>query len=151
MLIPQYCDSSPFVNVLQKELAQAERVDIASAWARASGVGLLWKALTDLLERGGGVRAVIGLDLENTSIEGLEMLLKLQGQVELWVRHNEASTTYHPKLYAFETATHARVYVGSNNLTGAGLSANEELSAITGLTGRRRCTMKKFVSDGITA
>lgn len=129
MLIPQYCDSSPFVDVLRKELAKAARIDIASAWARASGVGLLWKGLTDLLERGGTIRAVIGIDRENTSIEGLEMLLKLQGQVELWVRHNEASSIYHPKLYAFETETHARVYIGSNNLTGAGLSANEELSA----------------------
>lgn len=130
MLIPQFYDRSPFVDVLRKELAQAERVDIASAWARASGVGLLWNALTDLLERGGAVRAVIGIDRENTSIEGLEMLLKLQGQVELWVRHNEASSIYHSKLYAFETTTHSRVYIGSNNLTGAGLSANEELSAL---------------------
>jgi HKD family nuclease len=129
MLIPQFYDSSPFVDVLRKEIAQAEHVDIASAWARASGVGLLWKALTELLDRGGSIRAVVGLDRENTSIEGLEMLLKLQGQVELWIRHNEASSIYHPKLYAFETATHARVYIGSNNLTGAGLSSNEELSA----------------------
>lgn len=106
------------------------RVDIATAWARASGVGLLWNALVEMLERGGVMRAVVGLDRENTSFEGLEMLLNLPGQVELWVRHNEASSIYHPKLYAFETATHARVYVGSNNLTGAGLSANEELSAL---------------------
>lgn len=130
MLIPQFYDKSPFVDVLRKEMAQAERIDIASAWARASGVGLLWNAMTGLLNRGGAIRAVIGLDRENTSIEGLQMLLNLQGQVELWVRHNEASSIYHPKLYAFETATHARIYIGSNNLTGAGLSSNEELSAL---------------------
>lgn len=130
MLIPQFSDRSPFVDVLCKEIAQAERVDIASAWARASGVGLLWKPISELLERGGTVRAVIGIDRENTSIEGLEMLLELPGQVDLWVRHNEASSIYHPKLYAFATDTHARVYIGSNNLTGAGLSANEELSAL---------------------
>lgn len=130
MLIPQFVDRGPFVDLLRKEIGGAVRVDIATAWARASGVGLLWNAFVEMLERGGVMRAVIGLDRENTSFEGLEMLLKLPGQVELWVRHNEASSIYHPKLYAFETATHARVYVGSNNLTGAGLSANEELSAL---------------------
>ena len=130
MLIPQFVDRSPFVKIMRKEIEGAVRVDIATAWARASGVGLLWNALVEMLERGGVMRAVVGLDRENTSFEGLEMLLKLPGQVELWVRHNEASSIYHPKLYAFETATHARVYVGSNNLTRAGLSANEELSAL---------------------
>lgn len=130
MLIPQFCDRGPFVDVLRKELSHAVRIDIASAWARASGVGLLWSPLTDLLARGGAVRVVVGIDRENTSIEGLEMLLKLNGEIELWVRHNEASSIYHPKLYAVETATHCRAYVGSNNLTGAGLSANEELSAL---------------------
>ncbi len=130
MLIPQYYDRNPFVDVLRKEFGSAERVDIASAWARASGVGLLWKAMTQLLERGGSLRAVIGLDRENTSIEGLQMLLQLQGNVELWVRHNEASSIYHPKFYAFETANDLRAYIGSNNLTGAGLASNEELSVL---------------------
>lgn len=129
MLIPQYTDSSPFVDVLRKRIAEASRVDIASAWARASGVGLIWKGLQGLLDRSGAVRAIVGVDRENTSIEGLEMLLRLNGDVQLWVRHNEASSIYHPKLYAFETASDVHVYIGSNNMTGAGLSTNEEVSA----------------------
>jgi HKD family nuclease len=129
MLIPQYTDRSPFVDVLRKRTAEASRVDIASAWARASGVGLIWKGLQDLVDRGGAVRAIVGVDRENTSIEGLEMLLRLNGDVQLWVRHNEASSIYHPKLYAFETASDVHVYIGSNNMTGAGLSTNEEVSA----------------------
>jgi HKD family nuclease len=129
MLIPQYTDSSPFVDVLRKRIAEASRVDIASAWARASGVGLIWKGLQGILDRGGAVRAIVGVDRENTSIEGLEMLLRLSGDVQLWVRHNEASSIYHPKLYAFESASDVHLYIGSNNLTGAGLSTNEEVSA----------------------
>lgn len=129
MLIPQYTDRSPFVEVLRKRIDEATRIDIASAWARASGVGLVWKGLQDLLDRGGAVRAIVGVDRENTSIEGLEMLLRLSGDVQLWVRHNEASSIYHPKLYALETASDLHVYIGSNNLTGAGLSTNEEISA----------------------
>jgi HKD family nuclease len=129
VLIPQYADRSPFVDILRKRIAEASRVDIASAWARASGVGLIWKGLQGLLDRGGAVRAIVGVDRENTSIEGLEMLLRLSGDVQLWVRHNEASSIYHPKLYAFEAASDVHVYIGSNNMTGAGLSTNEEISA----------------------
>lgn len=129
MLIPQYTDRNPFVEVLRKRIAEAIRIDIASAWARASGVGLIWKGLQGLLDRGGAVRAIVGVDRENTSIEGLEMLLRLSGDVQLWVRHNEASSIYHPKLYAFEIASDVHVYIGSNNMTGAGLSTNEEISA----------------------
>ena len=129
MLIPQYTDRNPFVDVLRKRIGEATRIDIASAWARASGVGLIWKGLQSLLDRGGAVRAIVGVDRENTSIEGLEMLLHLSGNVQLWVRHNEASSIYHPKLYAFETVSVFHVYIGSNNMTGAGLSTNEEISA----------------------
>ncbi len=58
------------------------------------------------------------------------MLLALEGDVRVYVRHNEATPIFHPKLYGFRTADECRVLVGSNNLTGAGLSQNEELSAL---------------------
>jgi hypothetical protein len=58
------------------------------------------------------------------------MLLALEGDVRVYVRHNEATPIFHPKLYGFRTPNECRVLVGSNNLTGAGLSQNEELSAL---------------------
>jgi HKD family nuclease len=127
MLVPQFY-GRPFVDTLLREIERSERVIIATAWVRASGVGLLWGRLTELLERGGSLRIVVGVDRDNTSAEGLTMLLELRGDVQLWVRHNEASPIFHPKLYAFRTAAEFRIFVGSNNLTGAGLSQNEELS-----------------------
>jgi hypothetical protein len=129
MLVPQLY-GKPFVDVLAQEFDDAERVDIATAWVRASGVGLLWEPLTEFLKKGRKLRIVAGLDRENTSVEGLELLLKLSGNVKVWVRHNEASAIFHPKLYAFRTTSECRVLVGSNNLTGAGLSGNEELSGL---------------------
>ena len=129
MLIPQFY-GRPFADVLACELAVAERVHIATAWVRASGVGLLWDELAGLLNRGGRLRIVAGIDRENTSREGLAALLALNGDVRVWVRHNEASPIFHPKLYAFRTAEECRVHVGSNNLTGAGLSQNEEISGL---------------------
>lgn len=129
MLVPQLY-GKPFVDVLAREFDAAERVDIATAWVRASGVGLLWDPLTGFLGRGGKLRVIAGLDRDNTSVEGLELLLRLTADAKIWVRHNEASAIFHPKLYAFRTSRACRVLVGSNNLTGAGLSGNEELSGL---------------------
>lgn len=129
MLIPQLY-GRPFVDTLVREFAGAERSYIATAWVRASGVGLLWDSVTSMLGRGGRLRIVAGIDRENTSREGLAMLLELDGDVRVYVRHNEATPIFHPKLYGFQSAEECRVLVGSNNLTGAGLSQNEELAAL---------------------
>lgn len=129
MLLPQL-HGHPFADVLTREFADAQRVDIATAWVRASGVGLLWEPLTKFVGRGGRLRIIVGLDGDNTSVEGLALLLQLGGDVRIWVRHNEANTIFHPKLYAFRNDSECRVLVGSNNFTGAGLSGNEELSGL---------------------
>lgn len=129
MLIPQFY-GRPFVDTLVREFAGADRAYVATAWVRASGVGLLWDSITNMLGRGGRLRIVAGIDRENTSREGLAMLLALEGDVRVYVRHNEATPIFHPKLYGFRAGGACRVLVGSNNLTGGGLSQNEELSAL---------------------
>jgi HKD family nuclease len=129
MLIPQIY-GRPFVDTLAREFGAADRSYVATAWVRASGVGLLWDSVTGMLGRGGRLRVVAGIDRENTSREGLAMLLALEGDVRVYVRHNEANPIFHPKLYGFRAGEECRVLVGSNNLTGAGLSQNEELSAL---------------------
>jgi hypothetical protein len=69
------------------------------------------------------------VDIENTSIEGLEDLLGLEtsGSIETYVHHNEAGDTiFHPKVYLFLNDRVGRLIVGSNNLTEAGLFRNTE-------------------------
>jgi hypothetical protein len=80
------------------------------------------------LKNGGSLRAIVGVDLDNTSKEGLDELiaLKTHGSVNLFVHHNEAGTVFHPKLYLFRNTTAASLIVGSNNLTEAGLFRNTE-------------------------
>lgn len=129
MLIPQLY-GRPFADTLLREFAEADQCYVATAWIRASGVGLLWEGVTGMLGRGGRLRIVAGIDRENTSREGLAMLLALEGDVRVYVRHNEATPIFHPKLYGFRSGNECRVLVGSNNMTGAGLSQNEELSAM---------------------
>jgi len=103
--------------------------DISVAWVRLYGVLAIEQALENFLRAGGNFFATVGIDKDNTSIEGLERLLHLAsaGRVQLFVHHNEDPTLiYHPKLYAFRNSTDAKVIVGSNNLTQAGLYRNTE-------------------------
>jgi len=68
------------------------------------------------------------VDIENTSQEGLQDLLSLSesGSAETFIYHNEYAVTFHPKLYLFTGKQSARLIIGSNNLTEAGLFSNTE-------------------------
>jgi HKD family nuclease len=103
-------------------------VDMAVAWVRRSGTSHINGAVRQFLARGGKMRVTVGVDIENTSVEGLEDLLGWEsaGDIRTHVHHNEATSTFHPKVYLFSNARHARLIVGSNNLTEAGLYINSE-------------------------
>lgn len=110
------------------ESGEWHSVDAAVAWVRRSGTKHLLPSLVDFLRRGGSARFTIGIDIENTSQEGLQDLLSLgnAGTAETFIYHNEFDVTFHPKVYLFSTNDRARLIVGSNNLTEAGLFTNTE-------------------------
>lgn len=105
-----------------------DSLDIAVAWVRASGMAYLSERLSNFLRLGGSVSVIVGIDLQNTTQEGLEALLDLEqfGRCETFVYHNEAGSIFHPKLYLFRNEEEARLIVGSNNITEAGLYVNVE-------------------------
>ncbi|MEI4234584.1 phospholipase D family protein [Roseovarius sp. D22-M7] len=115
-----------------------DQLDIAVAWVRASGVSHLENSLTRFLSNGGHLTFVVGIDLQNTTRDGLQALLNLEahGACETFVYHNESGSVFHPKLYLFRNEEEARLIVGSNNLTAAGLYSNVEagLQVDTNLT-----------------
>ena len=104
------------------------RIEIAVAWVRRSGTQHLKEPFKKFLGRGGFAQITVGIDIENTSAEGLGDLLALQddGNIETYVHHNEAETTFHPKVYLLRNHAYARLIVGSNNLTESGLFVNTE-------------------------
>lgn len=104
------------------------RLDIAVAWVRASGMNHLEPALTAFLKAGNALNVIVGVDFENTTKEGLQALLSLQehGAASIFVHHNEAGTIFHPKLYLFRSQERGLLIVGSNNVTEAGLFQNTE-------------------------
>jgi hypothetical protein len=105
-----------------------DSLDIAVAWVRASGMAHLSDRLANFLRSGGHVSVVVGIDIQNTTHEGLQALLDLEGHghCETFVYHNEASGVFHPKLYLFRNEEEARLIVGSNNITQSGLYVNVE-------------------------
>lgn len=105
-----------------------DRLDIAVAWVRASGMAYLSDRLAAFLRHGGQMSVIVGIDLENTTCEGLQMLLDLEqhGGCETFVYHNEADSVFHPKVYLWQNEEEARLIVGSNNITRSGLYTNVE-------------------------
>jgi HKD family nuclease len=99
------------------------------AYVRTSGVAHLEKSIEQFRTAGGCVKAIVGIDQGNTSVQGLRLLLPLCD--ELYVYHNSQSEpkyTFHPKLYAFKNKDRAIVFVGSSNLTEGGLYTNYEIN-----------------------
>ncbi len=105
-----------------------DTLDIAVAWVRASGMAYLSDRLANFLRHGGQLSIIVGIDLQNTTREGLQALLDLEqyGRCETFVYHNEAGSIFHPKLYLFRNEEEARLIVGSNNITQSGLYVNVE-------------------------
>jgi HKD family nuclease len=116
------------VDQLEKIDPFWDTLDIAVAWVRASGMAYLSERLQNFLQHGGQISVIVGIDLQNTTREGLQALLELErhGQCETFVYHNEAGSVFHPKLYLFRNEEEARLIVGSNNITESGLYVNVE-------------------------
>jgi HKD family nuclease len=113
----------------QNEKNKFETFFIVVAYVKRTGVAHLKKSLEKFRVTGGKVKAVVGIDQRNTSVQGLQLLQSLCD--DIWVYHNEClGNTFHPKIYAFEKAgDKATVFVGSSNLTEGGLYANYEINS----------------------
>ena len=110
------------------ESGKWNRIEIAVAWVRRTGTQHLERPFRKFLGHGGIAQVTVGVDIENTSAEGLQDFLALQadGNMETYIHHNEAEAIFHPKVYLFRNDADARLIVGSNNLTGSGLFVNTE-------------------------
>lgn len=107
------------------ESGKYERAFISVAWTRKSGTSRIAAAVETFRTAGSELRVVTGVDLGRTSKDGLESLLDLAD--EAYVFHNTApSSTFHPKMYLFESSSSAEALIGSANLTAGGLFLNCE-------------------------
>lgn len=118
------------LNRLLRETPRFDHVFMVVAFVKKSGLSRLADALREFMDAGGWVGAVIGIDQQGTSTEGLRLLLVCSD--EAYVFHNRAfSSTFHPKVYLFERSDEQAVaIVGSGNLTAGGLYTNYETSLL---------------------
>lgn len=122
-------------EALKGDHGDFESFQASVAFAKRSGVQHIQDKLKEFTGKGKAARIVVGVDLEGTTIEGLEALLSALGETgELLVNHDESAfTTFHPKIYFFESPDKAILIVGSGNLTQGGLFSNDEGFTITEL------------------
>lgn len=107
-----------------------QRLRAAVAFAKRSGLRQLRPELDKFIADRQALLAV-GIDHRGTTVEALQDFLELTdgSSSRVTVFHNESlSSTFHPKVYLFESDTHADLLVGSSNLTAGGLDTNYEAS-----------------------
>lgn len=115
------------IALLSRNPERFDSAYIAVAFAKASGVGILFDYFQDFVTGGSTLEITVGIDQMGTSRQGLELLLQTGATVNIF--HNPGANTFHPKFYLFERgAAEGIAIVGSNNLTRGGLYENFEFS-----------------------
>ena len=113
-----------FLRVLPTRL-EVRNGTIVVAWARRSGIGLLYSALGASLRN---VDVMVGMANRGTTAEALALLRSMARRVFIYHKHH--LQTFHPKVYLFDDGlsppAYAALLVGSSNLTGGGLYQNIE-------------------------
>src|ERR1700736_2314408 len=108
-------DEKRLGDFLQKNLSDSRwlRFRAAVAFAKLSGTKHVCPYLRQFL-RTGTVKLSVGIDHRGTSLEALnELLASLGSDGEAYVFHNEAQSTFHPKLYFFTNDKAAECLIGS--------------------------------------
>jgi HKD family nuclease len=104
--------------------------EFAVAWLNFSGAKRIKESVQKFLAKGGSMHATVGLDFGSTTYEGLTSLLDLEDGGAHITTHvfcdENPACTFHPKVFLFGNSERARLFVGSNNMTGAGLTTNVE-------------------------
>ncbi|MDA3880575.1 MAG: phospholipase D family protein [Prolixibacteraceae bacterium] len=96
------------------------------AFVSLSGLNNIIDQLLEFKNRGSEIKLFIGVNLNATSKEALELLL--EHEIESYIVYSPNNIIYHPKIYAFEGDNLKRAIVGSSNLTESGLFQNVEAS-----------------------
>ena len=117
-------------SVLLKSLADAVNFVCMVAFAKKSGFNFIQSELAKRLNGGMTATFVVGVDFYQSEPQVLKDLLELQrtGNINVYMGNNERRTTFHPKLYLFESPEKITTIIGSANLTSGGLCSNHELS-----------------------
>jgi HKD family nuclease len=128
----------PFGQVLDGILIQAKYVSLAVAYLHYGAIDVVGRHLSQVLQRDGQVDVLVGI--RNSSGRALRSLAAIIGASNLSLYWQRGQGNFHPKLYLLandtnlDMAAQLDVFVGSSNLTGAGLKHNLEINVHFKLT-----------------
>ena len=101
-----------------------DQVDVVVAWAKRSGLRRVRPHLEKVRGRPGLTRIIVGIDEGGATRQGLELAREIFSTVHVF--HDNSSRTFHPKIYLGMAPDHARLLIGSTNLTAGGVFYNYE-------------------------
>lgn len=126
-------DGAPLFPALTRDIANAQRLDLAVAFILERGLERLRPHLQDLVDRGGHLRVLTGDYLEATEPTALALLLDLQqsgrepANVQLKVFVTGDGFTFHPKAYLLSGDRNGHIaYIGSSNVSSTALFSSVE-------------------------
>ncbi len=120
-------------SVLQSALERSRDVRIAVAFLSQSGLDRVWPPLQKVLQTGGAVEFLVGLDATVTEPQALWHLYETSraSQLALYCYTDPGTASlYHPKLYLMRNDADVVAIVGSSNLTQGGLEDNVEVNMV---------------------
>lgn len=118
--------NNPVGKYILKSLKQDYKtLKIYVAFMRVSGLNEILDKLIEFNKKG-KITIFIGIDLNGTSKEALELLIN--NKINTSIVYSPNTITYHPKIYLFENDNKSRIILGSSNLTSGGLFNNIEAS-----------------------
>ncbi|MDE7227068.1 MAG: NgoFVII family restriction endonuclease [Treponemataceae bacterium] len=127
----------PIGKIINQELQNSEKTQIAVAFLKSSGVDVIRDSLLRSLDNGGKFELIVGLDFKTTDPKAMKYFLDLKRQykgVDFYCygdkRENRNDVVFHPKIYLFKNSNENISIVGSTNLTRGGLESNFEVNAI---------------------
>lgn len=115
-------------DILNSSIAATgcDRFQFAVAYMRLSGWDRIAGAVDSLVNRGGRVSGVIGVDSRVTTVEALQALQRVSQNSTIF--YTTSDFIFHPKLYLMAGDASALAIVGSPNLTRDGLFRNIEVA-----------------------
>lgn len=114
------------VGRLNESFKNAESVDIIVSFLMESGVKLLRKELSSLLERKIPLRILTGNYLNITQPSALYLLKNIMKENVDLRFYNVKNKSFHPKAYIFNYKDYGEIYIGSSNMSKSALTAGIE-------------------------
>lgn len=119
-------------DILNKYIPESDRIYIAVAFLKVSGLNLIIDNLIKAVKRGCDIQIICGLDFALTEPLALKTIWGLTSKyrnLKLYLASaKDNKIIFHPKFYLLNRDTEATIISGSANLTSGGLETNHECS-----------------------